>query len=206
MDPRTVLNIPAFYRALQSVVGGEASWRSYISNVVKLNGGERVLDLGCGPGHIVPWLPEVDYYGVDIDENYIAEANERFGYRAHFYCRALSDDAVQDLGQFDVVIATGVLHHLDDDTARSLFRCASYALKPGGRLVTCDGVKGERMSPVARLLIQLDRGQFVRSREAYENLARAHFTNVTLSIRDDLSRVPYKHCIMECAKSIAGAA
>lgn len=198
LDPRRVLSWPAAYRFLQNVVGGEQVWRAYIADVVGIQGGERLLDLGCGPGHIVPWLPDVDYHGLDIDPNYIAEGRSRFGGRAHFYCRRIEADAAKDLGLFDVVVATGVLHHLDDQTAAKLFACAASALRPGGYLVTCDGVKSERANPLANLLVSLDRGQHVRVRQEYLTLASQTFANVDISVRHDLSRVPYVHCVMRC--------
>jgi SAM-dependent methyltransferase len=198
IDPRRILSLPQAYRALQGLVGGERAWRSYIETVIGARDGERLLDLGCGPGHVVPWLPKVEYHGLDIDEDYIAEGRARFGDRAKFYRRPMSADAAADLGKFDVVVATGVLHHLDDATAASLFECAKAALKPGGRLVTCDGVKGEKAHPIANLLVSMDRGEFVRPRAAYEALARKYFDDVRISVRHDLSRVPYVHCVMQC--------
>jgi SAM-dependent methyltransferase len=41
-------------------------------------------------------------------------------------------------GCYDIVMAFGVLHHLDDAEGRELFRGARRALKPGGRFVTLD--------------------------------------------------------------------
>ena len=44
-----------------------------------------VIDIGCGPGHILQYLPEgTDYNGFDIDETYIAYAKRSFGISARF--------------------------------------------------------------------------------------------------------------------------
>jgi SAM-dependent methyltransferase len=96
------------------------------------------------------------------------------------------------------VIAHGVLHHLDDDQARTLFRVARRALKPGGRLVTYDGCFTPDQSAAARFVVSLDRGRHVRTREAYERLARGEFSEVRTFVRHDLVRIPYTHLIMEC--------
>lgn len=198
IDPRRVLSAPTAYRALQNIVGGERAWRSYIEREARISGGERILDLGCGPGHILEWLPDVDYHGLDIEEGYIEQARRRFGDRASFHARAIDADATADLGKFDIVLATGVLHHLDDQTAHDLFRCALASLKPGGTLVTCDGVKGEPGNPIAKWLVSMDRGEHVRQRSGYEALAREFFDEVEVSVRRDLSRLPYLHCVMRC--------
>ena len=43
-----------------------------------------MLDLGCGPGELLPYLGDVHYIGVDVSEEYIASAKESFGTRAEF--------------------------------------------------------------------------------------------------------------------------
>ena len=108
------------------------------------------------------------------------------------------DDTLSLQMKFDVVIAHGVLHHLDDDAAATLFGVARRALKPGGRLVTFDGCFAEGQSALARLFLSLDRGRHVRSRDAYERLARGEFDQVESFVRHDLIRIPYTHLIMEC--------
>lgn len=198
LDPRRLLSLPAVYRAFQGLVGGESAWRPYIENVIRVQAGERMLDIGCGPGHIVQWLSGVEYHGFDLDEDYIKEARARFGDRAKFYHRAVTADVATDLGQFDVAAATGVLHHIDDATAENLFRAARAVLKPGGRLVTCDGALVKGANPLATLLVSMDRGEYVRAPEQYLALARRVFERVDMGVRTDLSRVPYVHCVMTC--------
>ena len=101
-------------------------------------------------------------------------------------------------GTFDVVLATGVIHHLDDVQAAALFGLARLALRPAGRLVTFDGCRVPQQSRLARWLLAKDRGKFVRTQEEYLRLASARFANVELDLRHDLLRVPYTHLIMRC--------
>jgi len=108
----------------------------------------------------------------------------------------VTPDAVEGMGQFDVVIAIGVLHHLDDGEARTLFSGAAKVMKPGGRLVTLDGTFEACQSPVARLLLKMDRGNFVRKTEDYILLAREHFLEVEPVVVHDLLSIPYTHLIM----------
>ena len=61
-------------------------------------------------------------------------------------------------------------------------------------------VTGPRVDLATRLALGLDRGRFVRDRQQYEDLARAHFTVLTSHLRHDLLRIPYTHLIMECAR------
>ena len=107
-------------------------------------------------------------------------------------------------GTFDLVMAIGVIHHLNDAQAAKLFELARRVLRPGGRLVTFDGCYVPRQSRIARWMLAHDRGRFVRTQEEYLRLASAHFSKVESQIRHDLLRIPYTHLILRCSGKFAG--
>lgn len=187
------------YSLFRRLVGRGSARAVYAREHLRAQPGERVLDLGCGTGDILEYLPAVAYVGYDISLRYIELARTRFSGRGEFHCRAVDDSLPIAAGSFDLVIAHGVLHHLDDAGARSLLRVGHRALRVGGRLVSFDGCFTGDQSPAARLLLSLDRGRHVRVRAAYEGLARAEFGQVRSFIRHDLLRIPYTHLIMECS-------
>lgn len=197
-DPRSLLAWPRVYSLFRRFVGRDSARTVYARQHLRLKPGDRVLDLGCGPADILAFLPAVRYVGYDESAAYIARARERFGARGEFHCRALGDDLAVPPATFDVVIAHGLLHHLDDDAAGMLFRVAKRGLRAGGRLVTFDGCFTEDQSTTARLVLSADRGRHVRTRDAYERLARGEFGEVRSFVRHDLIRLPYTHLIMEC--------
>jgi len=192
-----LLEHPRISGLFRRLVGRDTARSVYAREHQRLAPGQRVLDLGCGPADILQFLPAVEYVGYDINPAYIERARRRFGHRGEFHCSAVTED-LPIAQRFDLVIAHGVLHHLDDVAAGSLFRIARRALRPGGRLVTFDGCFVEGQSALARLFLSLDRGRHVRSRDAYERLARAEFDPVRSFVRHDLIRIPYTHLIMEC--------
>ncbi len=51
--------------------------------------GDRILDIGCGPGDILDSPPPVDYYGFDLNDAYIRFARRKYSGRGKFYCRAV---------------------------------------------------------------------------------------------------------------------
>jgi len=74
-----------------------------------------MLDIGCGPGEILGFLPtSVKYHGYDLSREYIHSAIEKYDGRGHWYCASVSDMQVKEYGAFDIVMANGVLHHLED--------------------------------------------------------------------------------------------
>lgn len=192
------LKFSAVYSAMQSVLAREGGTERFVGEYIKPSAGDRVLDIGCGPGSIRPFLGNVDYVGLDPEPRYIASARSQFPERSQFICKPIeaTDDAIS--GPFDIALAIAVLHHLDDASARTLFGVAKKLLKPGGRLITLDCVLTVPQNPIARLLIKMDRGKNVRTTEGYAALARKSFERIDIDVRTDHLRVPYSHCIMVC--------
>ena len=50
---RSVLSLPAAYQLFTRIVGSPAVWHEFIDNHVRSKAGDRVLDIGCGPGDIL---------------------------------------------------------------------------------------------------------------------------------------------------------
>ena len=73
---------------------------------------------------------DITYVGYDMSPEYIAAAQKRFAGRGTFHCRLLEQAEVATLEPFDLVLGSGVLHHLDDATARQFMAVAKAALKP----------------------------------------------------------------------------
>lgn len=199
-----VLNTSVGYRCFRWLMGGGSAWRIYLAEYVKPVPGEKILDLGCGPADVLHYLPEVNYTGLDINPDYIRSATQRFGTRGRFLCGDVGLASLEtEQGGFDLVLATGVIHHLDDALAARLFDLAHRVLRPTGRLITFDGCYVPRQSRVARWLLARDRGKFVRAEGDYLRLASAHFANVEPYLRHDLLRVPYTHLIMRCSGPVS---
>jgi len=195
-----VLSLPAGYRLFQRMVGMESSQRTYLAEHAQPAPGEKILDIGCGPADVLERLPKVDYTGFDISAEYILAAKQRFGSRGRFYCGDVGLTTIEgEQGTFDLVMAIGVVHHLDDAQAGKLFELARRVLRPGGRLVTYDGCYVPQQSRIARWMLAHDRGKFVRTQEEYLRLASPHFSKVSPQIRHDLLRIPYTHLIMRCS-------
>jgi SAM-dependent methyltransferase len=196
------LKFPGSYRLLGKLAVSRTDARAaYAQQYLSVRPGQRVLDLGCGPADILSVLPDCEYVGIDSEPRYIESARTRFGRRGTFLCTPIEDFVVDAPRSFDVVMANGVLHHLDDQQAGGMLRLAAAAMKEGGRTVTLDGCFLDGQSLVARALLRMDRGQFVRDEPAYLTLARAHFRTVQADIRHDLLSFPYSLLIMTCRAS-----
>ncbi len=198
-----MLSSPAVFDFLQSLLGADGLRRKYVRDFIHPSPGARILDIGCGTGAILKYLPrEIDYEGYDLAPEYVEYARRRYPGRGSFHCQRVSRLSIGQSHDFDIVLASALLHHLNDDEAGDLFRVAAGALGPGGVLITYDNVRLEGQSRFARYLISRDRGQHVRAPSQYENLARSTFSSVQTSLRHDLLRIPYSHFFMVCSQPV----
>lgn len=101
-----------------------------------LQPGSRVLDAGCGTGHLLLGLAliyrEREYFGVDISERSIGIARELFSHHGVPASFAVGDfnQPLPFSGTFDVIISYGTIHH-NPDPPRALRNLCEY-LTPTG--------------------------------------------------------------------------
>jgi SAM-dependent methyltransferase len=125
-----------------SFTKGTAQEVAFLVEVLRLSAGDRLLDVGCGPGRHAHALAErgIEVHGVDISERFVALAREDAPPCATFErldARALPFDAEFDAvislcqGAFGLAAGAGETA-LDPDAA--VLDGMARALRPGGRL------------------------------------------------------------------------
>src|ERR1700680_2517016 len=135
-----ILKHPALYQAYQNAGGFFGPGIKAIGDYLTLRPGMRVIDIGCGPGHILRHLPPgIDYIGFDIDQTYIDYARSSFGHLGKFHCRYFDAGAADDCAGAALVMMNGVLHHIADEELRGTLPNVRDVLKDDGVLFTTDG-------------------------------------------------------------------
>jgi SAM-dependent methyltransferase len=202
---RHILALPFVYDTFQQLVGAYAWRRRVIENQVlgELEQAGALLDIGCGTADVLSYLPQaVRYVGFDRNPSYIAQAKQRFADRnAQFMCEEFRGTLSGDGDKFDVVLALGLLHHLDDDEALKLFESAANVLKDGGIFLTLDPLIAAEQSPFARYIVTHDRGKNVRTLAHYAELAKARFPQTEAFVDNRPLRIPYTGIVLRCRKS-----
>lgn len=135
MPPTNAWN-PELYEARHSFV-----WQ-FGEGVVDLlapQPGEKILDLGCGPGQLTQKIAErgAVVTGLDASPEMIAQARQNYP-----ALRFVLQDAaaMQFDGEFDAVFSNAALHWMLD--AKAVAQAVARALRSGGRFVAELGGKG----------------------------------------------------------------
>jgi len=156
---------------------------SYGADVVKLldpKPWERILDLGCGTGHLTAQIAGTgaNVIGMDYSSAMIEQAREE--YPSLTFIQGDATDFAFD-EPFDAVFSNAVLHWVPEP--EKVLACVHRALKPGGRFVAEFGGEGNVEMFIQALFGALDalgypvpseRPWYFPSPEAYTALLEKH--------------------------------
>ncbi len=204
---RYFLAWPRIYNAYQDLVGATRGRKWVSERFWRLQPGQKAVDIGCGSGNVIQHLPrDVKYVGFDISEKYIEHARVKFaGDPDKTFLVGSAEDFIADLPEpmrdADLVIMSGLLHHLDDDEALVALTLAKQALSPQGRLVALEGSFLIKQARLARWFVGLDRGRNVRTEPAWRALVAQVFDHYETFILTGLDRTPYTYILIEASMS-----
>lgn len=120
---------------------------------------KNVLDIGCGAGNytlkLLQLLPDVDATLIDLSRPMLDRAAER----VRAACRGKVSTMQADIrevdlgtGQFDIILAAAVLHHLrSDEEWESVLRRLHRALRPGGAIWISDLIE-HTSEPIQKMM------------------------------------------------------
>ena len=196
-----LITLPSIHKALMFSLGADRAITRYVNDVLQPAPGIKMLDVGCGPANILPYLPSLDYTGIDLNAKHIDYAQRLYGNRGRFIVGNAAVDLKQEEEQFDLINVSALLHHITDDEAISLFATLAKLIKPSGRIVTIDNVWLPRQRMAVRLANHLDSGTNIRTPEGYLRLLNGTGLDVHSLIWNDMLRIPYDHFIMIARKA-----
>jgi ubiquinone/menaquinone biosynthesis C-methylase UbiE len=140
------IGTPRFYDLSAAILFVGARRRSYRQLLLAsgVRPGDRVLDIGCGPGYFARMLaeavgPEGSVVGIDAAPEMIEYAGRKA--RRLTNC-SFQPGAAESLdfpdASFDVVVSSLMMHHLPDELRQQAVVEMRRALRPGGTLLLSD--------------------------------------------------------------------
>lgn len=167
-----VLSVPFVFQLQQRLFNDYGNVRIEFAAYLE-RGPLRILDVGCSTGaggQAIFDMARDDYVGIDFTERYTTYASRMYP-RGRFM--TMDGRALQfEDERFDVVSFIGVLHHMDDETARRSLEEARRVLKPDGALLVAEPVFTAN-DLRSNCLLSIDRGKHVRESGEYAALASA---------------------------------
>ena len=192
----SLLSNTFFYSLVQKVMSG-TSFRKKIVKKYITKHNVKVLDIGCGPAEILDTLPKIKYYGFDINPIYINSAKKKYENKGKFFCKKFTNKNTKYLPKFDHVLLLGILHHLSDKEINTLMPNIKKVLKRKGNIITLDNIFIHKQNFIAKFLIQMDKGENVRSRKGYLNILKNHFKRINSKIYHQ-KFIPYTWFVANC--------
>lgn len=103
------------YLFFKKLIVPETNRKLFVSKHIKAQKGDNILDIGCGPADVLDLLPEVNYVGFDMNPLYIEYAKKKYAGRGKFSCERVSSKNIITTGYFDIILAYGILNHLNNE-------------------------------------------------------------------------------------------
>jgi 2-polyprenyl-3-methyl-5-hydroxy-6-metoxy-1,4-benzoquinol methylase len=160
-----------------------------------LHGSDMVLDYGCGTGTIALKFADMvkEIHGIDTSGKMIEAAQRKAAERqienVNFAQSTIFDERLQS-ESFDVVLAWGILHLVDD--RQNVIKRINELLKPGGLLISATECLGEKKSAITSLLSLLMKIgifpimlKFFTVSELEDSITRGNFQIVQTEIMAD---------------------
>jgi len=172
LDRQMVYSCAYFERGDESLDSAQTAKLDYVCRKLRLQRGERLLDIGCGWGALV--IHAAQQYGVQATGITLSEPQARLA-RERVAAAGLSDAVTIEIRDyrtlagdesFDKISSVGMVEHVGIERLGEYFDVAYRALKPGGLFLNHGIVSGEKarrrglLDPVWRRLWKRD--QFIR--------------------------------------------
>ena len=148
LDPRLVYSCAYFASPDQDLAGAQENKLDLICRKLKLQPGERFLDIGCGWGALI--IHAVQNYRVKATGITLSEPQARLA-RERARQAGLSEDdcevlvldyrELEDAGSYDKVASVGMVEHVGGSQLSKYFDRVLYLLKPGGTFLN-HGIAG----------------------------------------------------------------
>ncbi len=142
--------------------------RKIISDVLKGQKYNNVLDFGCGIGILAPLFSPKQYLGIDIDPRAITYAKRKY----QEYTFRVGDVTKLRLHKgFDLIVVVGVLHHLNDRELQASLGVMKSLLMSNGKIIMIEAIPPiYKWNILSHILRSLDKGHYVRDVESYRSL------------------------------------
>lgn len=165
------VNIARMWDVFQALFGAVGEKKRLYYELMGSPKGSSVLDFGCATGVTAGAFSNCDYLGVDINKSYISLAQKKYKKWKNIQFLCCNAFELKDK-KFDNILIAATGHHINDDDMVRILEKLKGMLKQGGKIHFIDIVKTKEMTFITRILMAIDKGEFIRTPEAYDLLLK----------------------------------
>ena len=138
LDQKMVYSCAYFKDPEESIDVAQSRKLDYICRKLRLQPGDRLLDIGCGWGTLIMHAAEhygVEALGITLSEKQLALANERIeaaGLADRCRAELLDYRNIDESRLFDKIVSIGMVEHVGRENLDIYFEKAYRLLQPGG--------------------------------------------------------------------------
>ncbi len=138
LDEQMVYSCAYYEDSSQSLEQAQNNKLDHTCRKLRLEPGERLLDIGCGWGALVCWAAEhygVTAHGITLSQNQYDHAQrtiQRRGLEQKVSVELLDYRDLQGEARFDKLVSVGMFEHVGLKNLPTYFEIAHRLLKPGG--------------------------------------------------------------------------
>jgi len=179
-----------FYSLIQKAILKKNFYADLIQLINKHKVSE-IIDIGCADSSILEHTNDkYIYYGYDLDSYFTNKSKSKYknNNKLQFYNKGVDEINFE---KFDpdksIIVLAGLLHHINDSQVkRFVDRTKKF------KIITFDAVKLAGQKSITKLLMALDRGNYIRHLNNYKELL-PHFDFYIAN--NKYLRFPYDHLI-----------
>lgn len=151
--------LTGFYDTIVRITTRETLFKKKLIDVIAPQGGEYILDVGCGTGTLTCLMaerePKLRIKGLDADPVQLSRANSKTvnSHSGIIFEQGYAQQLADNPETFDVVVSSLFFHHLTTSEKCEALTDIFRVLKPGGRLCIADW--GKPSSIVQRFMFLL---------------------------------------------------
>jgi cyclopropane-fatty-acyl-phospholipid synthase len=138
LDPRRVYSCAYFRAANMTLAEAQEAKLDHVCRKLKLQAGERYLDIGSGWGALLLWAAEhygVDATGITLSRNqhaYVQGLIDKKGLQGRVRVELLDYRKLDPTRSFDKISSVGMLEHVGQANMPTYFNTVYSLLAPGG--------------------------------------------------------------------------
>jgi len=138
LDQRMVYSCAYFESDQEDLDTAQTRKLDYLCRKLRLQPGERLLDIGCGWGGLAIYAAQhyhVQVLGITLSQKQADLANQRIAQTGlQDQCRVELRDyrRLNEAGRFDKLVSVGMFEHVGENQLASYFQHAYELLRPGG--------------------------------------------------------------------------